>query len=172
MGIWETFFGQAGTKNDFANKLHEQMATLIPDLTEKEQIHVACLAGLLARVTYVDLNIHQDEEKHMIASLLQWGDFEQEKAQAITQLALQHIKDLSGLENHLYCVPLSEDLSTSERFNIVTCLFALAAADGSVGNQESEEIRNINQGLLLEHKHYISARAQVIDKLAALNKNP
>ena len=42
------------------------------------------------------------------------------------------------------------------------------AADENIENHENEEIRNIQKGLLLEHHHFVAARAQVIKYLVSL----
>ena len=168
MNLWENFFGKAQGNETFAHELHKKVASLMPNSTQEDQLYTACIAGLLARVAFVDFEIHHQEKSHMMDVLQEWGTFSAQDSQAITSLAIEHVKELSGLENHLYCVPLSENLSVKRRYAIVLALFALAASDGSVDNNESEEIRTITTGLLLEHKHYISARASVLDKLAAL----
>lgn len=170
MGLLNTFFGKHSNSQEFGNKLHQKVTKLMPNADEKDQLHLACIAGLYARVAYVDMKIHPDEQSLMEKSLIQWGKFDQDQAQAITLMAIEHVQELSGLENHLYCIPLSENLSNEKRYGLLTSLFALAASDGGVDNNESEEIRHISKGLLLEHKHFISARATVLDKLDALKK--
>jgi hypothetical protein len=46
----------------------------------------------------------------------------------------------------------------------------IAASDGGASSREAKEIRIIAQGLKLEHKHFISAQATVLEKLDALKK--
>ncbi|MFT6604717.1 MAG: putative tellurite resistance protein B-like protein, partial [Bacteriovoracaceae bacterium] len=91
-----------------------------------------------------------------------------EEIDAIVAVSIDEIKDLSGLENHKYCPPLVEILEKDQRYGLLESLFQIAASDGNVEDNESEEIRLITTGLNLEHKHYISARATVLEFLGAL----
>lgn len=168
MGIWETFFGKAQVSDEFGNRLHKKISSLIPNENEQQQLNIACIAGLLASVAFVDFEIAPGEKESIIDALNNWSELSQEDSTTIATLAIEEIKDLSGLENHLYCYPLCENLSKDERYQLLKTLFAVAASDGGVEHRETEEIRQITTSLLLEHKHFISARASVLDKLDIL----
>ena len=75
------------------------------------------------------------------------------------------------MEDHKYTDPLNDMLTNEQRYKVLEGLFALAASDGNAEQLESEEIRIISKGLLLEHKHFISARATVLNSLGALKKD-
>ncbi len=180
MSIWKNFLNEVkshveslsgDSSQNFTSRLHQKVSQLLPNRSEEDHLKIACLSGLMARVAYNDLKIDDNERQVILDSLKKWTNVNDDEATAIADLCLSEVKDLAGIENHLYCLPLRESLSLEERFNIVVSLFAVAAADGNVENSESEEIRNINHGLLLEHKHYISARSTVLEKLGALNKD-
>jgi uncharacterized tellurite resistance protein B-like protein len=119
-------------------------------------------------VAFTDMEIHEKEVTNIKSSIEEWTDLNSEEAAAITTLAISEVKDLAGLENHKYCHPLNDILSTQQKYGLLKSLFAIAAADGNVDNNEAEEIRVIATGLLLEHKHFISAKATILDKLGAL----
>ena len=169
--IKQQFDGLTDSSGGFSSRLHQKVTDLLPDKDEETLLKVACVSGLLARVAFVDLHIDDSEKKVIIDSLIKWSDLSDDEAKAVAELCLEEIKDLAGVENHLYCLPLREALSEKERFNIIKALFAVAAADGNVDNGESEEIRNINHGLYLEHQHYISARSTILEHLGALKKD-
>jgi len=173
VGLWSSFIESIGStkftdENAFTSRLHKKVGELLPDKPEESHLLIACLSGLLARVAFNDLKIDEKERNVIETSLKSWSDLSEPECKAVADLCLAEIKDLAGIENHLYCLPLRESLSESKRFNIIVSLFAVAAADGSVDNSEAEEIRNINNGLLLEHKHFVSAKATVLEKLGAL----
>lgn len=170
MSILDTIFGKAKTSSDFTSRLHKKVDTLFPGKPAEEIILATCVAGLMARVAYADLVINDNEKDSMKKALTHLSTLTSEEVDAITTLAIDEIKDLAGLENHLYCRPISENLSEMERFNILKALFQLAASDGGASHQEGEEIRQVCTGLLLEHKHFIAARAGVLDKLDSLKK--
>lgn len=170
MSIWKTLVDALGgeEKEQFTSRLHEKLTKKFPDKAEEFHLKAACLSGLMARIAFADMKIDESEKVFIKESLVKWMKMSEEEGTLLANLCTDEIKDLAGIENHLYCLPLRESLPVSERYQIVETLFAIAAADGSVENQESEEIRNINNALLLEPKHFTAARATVLEYLASL----
>ena len=170
MGLFSNFLANLSSNesSQFTSRLHQKIAELLPDKNEEDLIKTACLSGLMARIAYNDMEIHEGEMELITQSLEKWMNLNSEESIATAKLCVEEIKELAGIENHLYCLPLRESLSGKERYKIIECLFAIAASDGSVSNQEAEEIRNINQGLLLEHQHFISAKSTVLEYLGSL----
>ncbi len=168
MKFWDIFKTSKRETTSQTSRLHQRLSTLLPDKNEDELIKSACVAGLLARVAYIDFDIHKNEKEFIKKSLKAWTNFKEKEVEAISKVAIEEIKDLAGLENHLYCHPLNKLMDNDEKYGVVESLFAMAASDHEVTGNESEEIRLINKGLRLEHKHFISARATVLEKLVAL----
>ena len=169
MGFWDIFTSKNETTTHTSD-IHKKISELLPSTPENELIEVACIAGLLARVAYVDLNIHGGEVESMKKSLSTWTTLAKDEIEIIVSIAVDDIKGLAARENHKYSRILSESITESQRYELIKSLFALAASDGEVTNDESDEIRVISKGLRLSHKHFISARATVLDKLKALQK--
>ncbi len=172
MSLWNRFKEslQKSHTASFTSRLHEKITMGFPQKDEDFHLKAACLSGLMARVANADLDVCENEESLIYESLKTWFSMSEEEAKTLAGLCVEEIVDLAGIENHLYCLPLRESLSEEERFKILEVLFAIAAADENVENKENEEIRNIGKGLLLEHKHFIAARAQVIQHLGSLKK--
>lgn len=170
MSIWNILKeALSGVQEEhFTSRLHEKLTKSFPDRDENFHVKAACLSGLMARIAFTDMKIDEKEKVLIKSSLEKWMDMSEVEATVLSQLCLDEVKDLCGIENHLYCLPLRESLEVSERYQIIVTLFAIAAADGSVDNSESEEIRNINTALLLEPKHFTAARATVLEYLASL----
>lgn len=169
MSFWDIFkAGDNSAKKEVKNRLHQKIISLMPDADDIELVKTACISGLLARVAYCDMKIHPGEIESIKTALNEWTKLEKDRIEIISSLAIDEIIDLSGLENHKYCSPLNEIMNNDEKYGLLESLFAIAAGDGNVENKEEEEIRLIANGLLLEHKHYISARATVIDKLSSM----
>ena len=156
------------SKSTHKNTIHAEIDALFPEHDEQEKVTMACVAGLMARVVYADMKIEDEERKKMKESLKKYSSFDQNQVDAIVDMALKNIEELAGLENHKYCGQLAESWDHQQRFQLLTSLFFLAAADNNVDHIETEEIRTICTGLLLEHKHFIAARAQVSEYLGAL----
>ena len=160
MAFWEIF--KKEVEDSGHSQLRNELREELPELSDEKATEVACIAGLMARVAYVDFKLEDRELSHI--------NLEDEVVQRISDVAIRHIRELAGLENHLYVYPLREILDKQQRFNIVEALFALAAADEVVENIESEEIRLIASGLELSDQHFLAARAKVIGHLKALQK--
>lgn len=173
MSFWDLFTTAKSTHStSIKSGLYYKIKELLPTQSEEELIKFACLAGLLARIAYMDYRIDKAEKKHMKKVLIEWAKVSEADAEKMVTLSLSEIKELSGLENHLYCHPLNEVCDISQKNDILKCLFALAASDNSVSELESEEIRLISKGLLLDQKDFVAAKLTVIDKLNALKNNP
>jgi len=129
---------------------------------------LGAMAGLMAWVAYVDMEITQEEIQAMEKALQQFSHLTQEEAECVTKIACEDMRQLSGIDNHHYCEPLATNLSEAERFGILKTLFAIAASDGEASNYESEEIRTISKGLLLSTEQFIQARASVIEYLGVI----
>lgn len=175
MAFWDIFNkksnnngGTSGT-GDGSCRLQRETIRLLPDANPEQQVRAACLAGIMSQVAWCDLDIRAEEVENMKAALKKWTDLEEQEVTAVVSLALDNVQELAGLENYKYTEVLSTTMEHGQRFGLLKALFALAAADGSVAEKEAEEIRLICKGLLLEHKHFISAKATVLEHLAALN---
>jgi len=167
MAFWDLF----NTNKEEIKKhssLHYELQEKFPDSSEEELIKLTCISGLLARVAYVDFHLDDNEKEHMNKALTQMTEFSAQEISGIVEIAITHIKELAGLENHKYIYSLKEVMDRSERYKVVEALFALAASDGVVENVESEEIRMIVKGFDLSDKHFLASRAKVSDKLKAL----
>ena len=167
------FFDLFKSKNASNNEnnyghLYDKLSHLLGLNNEQEILKCACIAGLLARVAFVDFKIDPKEKLFINSALKDWTNFSESQIEVISKIAIDEIKDLAGLENHKYCQYLNEILDNDEKYDLVETLFAVAGSDDQVNVNEIEEIRLINRGLLLEHKHFISAQATVLKKLASL----
>jgi uncharacterized tellurite resistance protein B-like protein len=167
MAFWD-IFGVSTQKESLLSELYKKIQALLPEATEDEHVLVACISGLFARVIYIDFEVHKNEISKMKSALEHWTKLEPKEIDAIVTISIDEIIELSGLENHKYCPPLVKILEKDQRYALLESLFAIAASDGTVEDKESEEIRLITTGLNLEHKHFISARASVLEFLGAL----
>ncbi|MCO4794109.1 MAG: TerB family tellurite resistance protein [Bacteriovoracaceae bacterium] len=167
MSFWNLFRPAEGP-SEKKSHLQTKVTELLPGEEESTLILVTCIAGLFSRVAYADMEIAPEEVAHMEKALLEWTELSKNQITAVVELTLKEVKDLAGIENHKYTDPLNEILSNDQRYKVLVGLFSLAASDGNAEQLESEEIRIICKGLLLEHKHFISARATVLEHLGAL----
>ena len=170
MSFWNLFRPADGPEEN-KSKLQVKVSELLPQESEETHILVTCLAGLFSRVAYADMNIDQTEVEHINEALTKWTELSADQIKAVVNLSVDMVKELTSVEDHKYTDPLNEILSNDQRYKVLEGLFALAASDGNAEQLESEEIRIIAKGLLLEHKHFVSARATVLSSLGALKKD-
>ncbi len=166
MSFWDIFIGKTESKP--ISKLQSSILEQFPNYTEEKRILLTCLSGLCARVAYVDFDISPTEKEAIEKSLIQWMNLSEKEANFVASKALEEVKELSGIEPRKYCTALNDILDNSEKLHILETLFQVSAADGNVEEHESEEIRIITTGFLLEHKHFIAARATVAKFIGAL----
>ena len=171
MGFWELLKNQNIEKKSRSNDILEKISHSLPDASENEKIIIACLAGLMARVAYVDFNYSHDELHSMQQIVTKLTGLNDSQANTVISIASKQIKELAGLDNHIYAHTLSELMSEKQRYGVLEALFYIAGSDDCVEEIESEEIRLITKGLNLTSKHYLSARATVCEKIKALNLN-
>ncbi len=165
------FFKTNQNNSPQLGKLHEKIVHKFPEIEEVEQTKLACISGLLARVAHSDFNVHPDEIEEIKKSLSLFNFLTESQIEFVTNVAIDMIIELSGLENHMYCHPLVEIMKPNERFEVLRMCFAIAASDNSVEESECEEIRQITSSLCLEHKDFIAAKIEVASKLKALKKD-
>lgn len=169
MGFWDLFKDDSKDEKVQTGLFHE-LKEKLPQASEDELVRIACISGLLARVAYVDFKVTVEEIEHFETVLNEWTDLDANTIMAIREVSIHHVKELAGLENHMYVHHLKSLLSNDEKYKVIEALFALAASDGVVENLESEEIRLIVKGFDLSDKHFLAARATVAQKLGALKK--
>ena len=168
MGLFDLFTVKEDKK--YINQLHERFAEDFPNYPQERLIMLSCLAGIMARVAYVDFEIDKNEVAHIEKSLCHWMKLSRTEAHSVGEIAVEQMKQLCGMDTRKFCTPLNDLLSIEERFHILESLFELAASDGIVENSEANEIDYISKALLLEHKYFVTAKSQVKEYLASLRK--
>lgn len=150
------------------NGLHLDLRHEFPNHDDDFLAKMACIAGLLAKVAHIDFDLSKQEKASMSGHLVKFGHFEKEDVEHLIHLATGKMDKLKGLHTRDYCTPLNTLMSKNERFEILKILFSVAASDQNVDQDEVEAIRNICTALLLEHKHFIAAKATVLEYLGTL----
>jgi len=133
--------------------------------------YVAAFAYLLARVANVDSRVTPDEMDLMHRLVQREADVPDEEAAAIVDLALGDAFRFAGTHNIEVTSEFIALSTPAQRLALLRCLFAVSAADDSVGTAEDNEIRRITRELKIEHADFIRARAEVREHLAVLKGN-
>lgn len=128
-------------------------------LSETELSRLGLAGGLMARVANVDRQITEAEFEAMASLIEQHWDVSPEIAAFVADVAV------SALDVNYDYYRMTREFGTSttaeERRHFLVLLFHVAAADGEISFDETEEIRLIATGIHLSHQDFIQAKLQV-----------
>jgi uncharacterized tellurite resistance protein B-like protein len=92
----------------------------------------------------------------------------EEQAVIVVQIAKSQNILLGGTENYLVSREFNSMASHEQKMALLDCLFAIAAAEGSISTIEDNEISQIADELRIEHPDFISVRSKYREHLAVL----
>jgi uncharacterized tellurite resistance protein B-like protein len=130
-------------------------------LDEADLRKYSLAGGLMAKVAQTDRTVTDEEFEAMAAALVEKWGVARETAVFITEVAAAEItatQDVFRMFREFTTATTEE-----ERIRFVEALFAVAAADGEVSFDETEEIRTISRGLNLSHQQFIAAKLKIED---------
>lgn len=140
----------------------------IDHLPEGKARYLSLYALILNRVAYADQDVSEEESKKIEEILTQWGKLSEEQAVVVSSIAKNQNIIFGGVDNFIATKEFSELSSREQKIELLNSLFAVAASDNSISNDESNTIRVISKELGLSHPEYIEARKKFSDKLEAL----
>ena len=129
----------------------EQMAISEPELRK-----LSLAGGLMARVAYVDREVQEGEYEGMRSAIQEHWGLSDLHANLVAEVAISEIG--KGLDYYSLTRQFFLLTSDEERVRFLDALFAVAAADGRISYEETEEIRSITNVLKLTHKQFITAK--------------
>jgi uncharacterized tellurite resistance protein B-like protein len=139
---------------------HQQAGKAIPELSDKELRRLGLAGGLLARVARIDENVTAEEKTVMRDALLRYWELTPAQATLVIEVAVSD--EAQYLDFFRLSREFGEHFSYDESLKMARALFAVAAADGQVSFEETEEIRSIASGIKLTHQEFIEAKLHVI----------
>lgn len=149
-----------------------RIASELEKLRPEEARYLACFAYVLARVAHADYEVSQDEIREMERLVRELSELGEAQAALVVQIAKTQAITLGATENYVVTRQLREISTRDQRFSLLRCLFAVAAADDTVSDAENTEISLIGTELGLTHPEVAAARAEYRDKLAVLKNFP
>lgn len=127
---------------------------------------LAAFAYVLARVAHADLRVEDSETEEMEKIVSGLGELSAEEAALVVEIAKTQARLLGGTENYVVTREFRQISSREERAQLLQCLYAVAAADGTISQAESSELNNIAEELGFTRPEAIALRSQYKDKLA------
>ncbi|RLB59150.1 MAG: hypothetical protein DRI34_02785 [Deltaproteobacteria bacterium] len=153
---------------DAVRRIVERLEALPPEQARL----VAAFAYLLGRVANADLDFRPEEVAEMERLVQEAGGLDAGQAVLAVQMAKQQNQLFGGTENFLVARQFRQLADAAVKQRLLRCLFAVAAADGSISAVEDNEISRIAGELGVEPGQLAALRAEFRDRLAVLNSPP
>jgi uncharacterized tellurite resistance protein B-like protein len=136
--------------------LRQTLATDTSHIQPREHTLELCAAVLMLEIALADSAIGVDEQAIIIAAIREHFHLDQVEAEALLDLARQHVNDANSL--HDFTRAINADLSREEKTTVIELLWRVAAADNVIHKYEEYFIRKISDLLYVSHKDYILAK--------------
>lgn len=130
------------------------------DMSEADLRKLSLAGGLMAQIAYVDRLLTEAEFDRMVEALQQHWGADKKAAVFITEVATAEVS--AALDYYRLTREFFSHTSEAERIQFLDVLFAIAAADGGVSRQESENIRRISVSLNLGQQQFMAAKSRFV----------
>jgi uncharacterized tellurite resistance protein B-like protein len=158
----------SGAKTDADTETVRRIAGKLERLEPGLARYVAAFAYVLARVASADLRVCETETAQMEQLVGEIGGLTPDAAALAVEIAKSQARLLGGTENYVVTREFRRIATASQRADGLRCLFAVAAADGTISAAESAEIQAIGEELGFTRAEVNAVRAQFKDKLSEL----
>jgi uncharacterized tellurite resistance protein B-like protein len=133
---------------------------------------LASFAYVLARVANADLEIVESETLEMERIVRSLASLSEGEAALVVQIAKTQSNVLGETENYVVTREFRRIASREQRAQLLQCLYAVAAADGTISGVESSVILAIAEELGFTRAEANSLRSEYRDKLSELQPRP
>ena len=178
MSIWK-FLGQEKakllgetepSKSSPETETVRKIVHALDGMDSEQARYVAAFAYLMSRVARADLNISENETYEMERLVQQEGGLSEEQAILVVQMAKTQNRLFGGTEDFLVTREFNKIATHEQKLAVLTCLYAVSAADQSISTVEDNEISQTARELFLSHKDLVAARSKYRKYLAVLKK--
>lgn len=149
-----------------------RIAAKLERLEPERARYVAAFAYVLARVSAADLHIDELETAEMERIVTASGALPTDAAALVVEIAKSQARLLGGTENYVVTREYRRISTTEQRLDLMRCLYAVAAADGTISAAESTEISAIGDELGFTRVELNALRAAHREQLSELRELP
>ncbi len=128
--------------------------------------YLAAFAYVLARVAHADLDIDDTETLEMERIATSLTELSSAEAALVVQIAKTQARLLGETENYVVTREFRKIATREQRGQLLQCMFAVAAADGTISGVESAELASIGEELGFTRAEVNSLRGAYRDKLS------
>ncbi|MDJ0869410.1 MAG: TerB family tellurite resistance protein [Myxococcota bacterium] len=166
LGVSEREVPSGGRGAGAETETVRRIAARLERLPADQARYLAAFSYVLARVANADLRITESETDAMGGIVRDVAGLPEEEAALAVEIAKSQARLLGGTENYVVTREF-RDLSTREqRSRLLDCLFAVAAADGTISGDESSEIVKIGEELGFLRAEVNALRARYRNQLS------
>jgi uncharacterized tellurite resistance protein B-like protein len=105
--------------------------------------YLAAFAYVLSRVAGADFHISDIETLKMVELVHRLGQLTEAQSVLVVEIAKSQQRLFGGTEDFLVTREFREIASEEQRSDLLRCLFAVAAADGSISSEEEAQLWQI-----------------------------
>jgi uncharacterized tellurite resistance protein B-like protein len=149
-------------ETDTVRRIAAELERLPPDKAK----YLAAFAYVLARIAYADLQIDASETDEMLAIVKRVAGLKDAEAVLVVEIAKSQARTLGGTQDYIVTREFRNISARDQRGVLLECLYAVAAADGTISSEESAEIVKIGEELGFTRAESNSLRSQYRDQLA------
>ncbi len=160
--------GAAGDETATVRKIAAELERLEPETAR----FLAGFAYVLARVAHADLEIDAAETREIERAVGALTELSEAEAALVVEIAKSQARLLGGTENYVVTREFRKRSTPEQRGQLIECLFAVAAADGTISSAESAEIHAIAEELGFTRAEANAYRAAWRDHLSELRGLP
>lgn len=129
---------------------------IVPKLSDAEIRKLSLAGGMMAVVARANPQVAEAEQAAMLSTLQQHWRLNGEQAAFLVDVATSQLP--GDLDSFRLADKFAAVSDYDERGQLVDALFAIAAADGAVIDDEIETIRVIANSMVLSHERFIEAK--------------
>lgn len=147
-----------------------RIASKLERLEPEKAKFLAAFSYVLARVANADLEIDASETEEMERIVRELSRLSEGEAALAVQIAKTQARMLGGTENYVVTREFRRISSREQRADLLRCLYAVAAADGTISGDETVEIAAIAEELGFTRAENNALRSEHRDQLSELRK--
>ena len=149
-----------------------EIESQLGQLESEQARYTAAFAFVLARVAHADLSIDDVEVAEIRTRVAALAGLQAEQAELVAEIARTQARQLGGTDNYTVTREFRSRSSREQRVQLLECLHAVAAADGSISSAEGAEIRSIGEELGFTRNEINAVRTGWREQLAVLQGLP
>ena len=142
LGVRDSETGEAGDTAT-VRRIAAELERLDPETSK----YLASFAYVLARVAHADLSIDESETIEMERSIRTLASLSEAETALVVEIAKSQARLLGGTENYRVTREFRNVSTREQRGQLLQCIYAVAAADGTISPAESTEILLIAEEL-------------------------